>query len=176
MLLYKHENLLTLKDADIFDNAQNLPVDNWRTRKAARAITFSNDGRVYLLKMANQNYHKLPGGGVDKGESLEETLYRELLEEIGCPAKVTQELGEIVEYRNDEKLIQYSYCFIAKQTNSLTETTLEKGEINDGAQTVIAKNIDEAIKLLENDKPKNYEGHFIRLRDLRFLREAKSVS
>lgn len=169
------KHLLTLKDSDVFDSARNQLSEEWRTRKAARACVFGDKGEIYLLRMSTYHYHKLPGGGVDEGESLEDAVYRELLEEIGCHAKVEKELGEIIEYRNAEKQVQYSYCYIAKKTGPLISTALEESEIEEGAETVIAKNIDDAIRLLKNDVPTSYEGHFIRLRDLRFLREAKSV-
>ena len=169
------KHLLTLTDEDVFKNSKNMPTDNFYKRRAARAVVCGNKGEVYLLKMSTHNYHKLPGGGVDNGESLEDALYRELLEEIGCPAKVKKEVGEIVEYRNDENMHQTSYCYIAEQTGALGETALEEGEIEEGAETVIAENLNEAISLLENDRPTSYEGHFIQKRDLRFLREAKSI-
>lgn len=168
------KQLLTLRDEDLFTGAKNRMPDGWFKRTAARAVLFSDAGEVYLLKMAARNYHKLPGGGVNDGEPLKNALYRELLEEIGCPAEITDELGEVIEYRNDEEMEQHSYCYIAKQSGPLGETALEEGEVDDGAETVVAKNIDEAIALLENDEPTNYEGHFIRQRDLCFLREAKA--
>jgi len=169
------KHLLTLKDKNVFNGAQNMPSNGWFNRSAARAVVLGDNGEVYLLKMSTYNYHKLPGGGVDENEALHEAVYRELLEEIGCPAQIEKEVGEIIEYRNNEKMEQHSYCYTAKQTGPLRDTALEAGEIEEGAETIVAKNIDEAIKLLEEDKPTNYEGHFIRLRDLRFLREAKSV-
>jgi ADP-ribose pyrophosphatase YjhB (NUDIX family) len=169
------DHLLTLRDTDVFDDAQNLPSEDWPRRDAARAVVFGENGEVYLLKMSTRHYHKLPGGGVDEAESLEAAVHRELLEEVGCPAKLDKELGEVVEYRNDEELEQHSYCYTATQTGPIGNTALEEGEIAEGAQTVIAKDIEEAIELLENDRPTNYVGHFIRLRDLRFLRQAKSV-
>lgn len=169
------QHLLTLTDKDVFKDTANLPVENWFKRTAARAIIFGDNGEVYLLHMSKNNYHKLPGGGVDEGESLENTVERESLEEIGCPIAIGEELGEVIEYRNDEKMEQHSFCFIARQAGPVGDTALEEGEIEIGAQTVIAKDIDEAIKLLENDRPASYEGHFIRLRDLRFLHEAKAL-
>jgi ADP-ribose pyrophosphatase YjhB (NUDIX family) len=169
-------HLLTLKDEDLFTDAKNRMPEGWFKRTAARAVLFSEIGEVYLLKMSTRHYHKLPGGGVNEGESLETALSRELLEEIGCSAAIKGELGEIIEYRNREEMEQHSYCYIAKQSGPIGDTALEDGEVDDGAETVVAKNIDEAIMLLENDKPTNYEGHFIRQRDLRFLREAKRLS
>lgn len=169
------KHLLTLKDEDVFNGAHNLPSDGWFSRSAARAVVLGDSGEVYLLKMSAHNYHKLPGGGVNKNEPLHEALYRELLEEIGCPARIETEVGEIIEHRNDHKMEQHSYCYTANQTGPLRDTALEADEKDKGAETVVAGDIDEAIKLLEADKPTSYEGHFIRLRDLRFLREAKSV-
>ncbi|HET6746943.1 MAG TPA: NUDIX domain-containing protein [Candidatus Saccharimonadales bacterium] len=168
------KQLLTLRDEDVFTDAKNLTPDGWFTRNAARAVLFSDTGEVYLLKMSARHYHKLPGGGVNEGEPREDALYRELLEEVGCPATIESELGEIVEYRNGMQMEQHSYCYIARQSAPLGETALEEGELEEGAETVVAKNIDEAIALLENDEPTNYGGHFIRQRDLCFLREAKA--
>ncbi len=167
--------LVVIRDSDVFDGANNLDNEGWRVRYAARAVVFGENNCVYLLKMATQGYHKLPGGGVNEGESLEDAVYRELLEEIGCPAKISSEVGEIIEYRNNEKMEQYSYCFIAHQSGQLTDPSLEEREIIDGAEMVIATSIDEAIDLLENDDPTHYGGNFIRMRDLRFLREAASL-
>ena len=167
--------LQIIRDSNVFNGSENLSSEDWFKRQAARAVLFDKDGRVYLLKMSTYNYHKLPGGGVNNGESFEDAVRRELLEEVGCPADVSTELGEIVEYRNDEKMEQHSYCYIAHQSGNLIETALEESESEEGAETVSAHTIDEAIKFLENDQPTNYEGHFIQMRDLRFLREARSV-
>ena len=168
------KHLLTLADKDVFDTPTETPIE-FHPRLAARAIVLDEYNAVYLLKMATQNYHKLPGGGVDEGESLQDAVYRELLEEIGCPAEIQQEVGGVVEYRNEWAMVQTSYCYIAKKTGPLRKTALEKDEIADGAQTIIVANIGEAITLLENDQPANYDGMFIQKRDLCLLREAKSL-
>lgn len=167
--------LATITDQDVFENSKNIPTDDFYKRRAARAITLSEDGGVYLLNMSNHRYHKLPGGGVDEGEDIHEALYRELLEEIGCPAEIISEVGEIAELRNEMKWSQRSFCFIARQSGDLVETQLEPGEIGEGAKTAIATSIDEAISILEADSPTTYEGKFIQKRDLMFLREAKNL-
>lgn len=166
--------LLTFSDTDLFESPTPF-YGEWYLRRAVRAIVLSETGDVYLLKMSARNYHKLPGGGIDAGETIEEALQRELFEEIGCPAEVTGEVGEIVEFRSEMSMEQHSYCYLAKQSGPLRETALEEDEVEDGAETVVAATIDDAIALLEADEPNNYDGKFIQKRDLTFLRAAKML-
>jgi TDG/mug DNA glycosylase family protein len=51
-------------------------------RDAVRALVLDDDGRVLLVKF-QRDWWGSPGGGVDAGESHEQALRRELLEEIG---------------------------------------------------------------------------------------------
>ena len=96
------------------------------------------------------------------------------MEEVGCKAEIIKELGIVIEYRDFENggLIQTSYCFLARQVGEQTESSLEEGELDEGMYEVKAKNIEEAINLLQNDKPDNLEGKFIQKRDIAFLKAA----
>lgn len=165
-------HLLTLTDKDILESPTTFDGE-WHVRRAARAIVLNEQSEVYLLKMSARNYHKLPGGGIDTGEAVHDALQRELFEEIGCPAEVTGEVGAIVEFRSEMGMEQHSYCYLAKQSGPLRKTALEEDEIEDGAETIVAATIDDAIALLEKDEPNNYDGKFIKQRDLTFLRAAK---
>lgn len=42
-----------------------------------------------------RDYFETPGGGVEKGESLEDALIREIEEEIGCICEIKEYLGVV---------------------------------------------------------------------------------
>ena len=57
------------------------------------------EGKVLLIH-TNKGDYKFPGGGVKKGEEIEETLKREIAEETGFSLKVMGDvIGEVVETR-----------------------------------------------------------------------------
>lgn len=53
------------------------------------------DGKVLMLKHAQKNFWDLPGGRIDENESIEETLQRELHEEL--PSATHVEIGSIMD-------------------------------------------------------------------------------
>lgn len=167
--------ILTIKEQDIVPGAPLRDTSGFQKREASRAVVLDDSGGVYLLKVGLHNYHKLPGGGIDPGEDIESALTRELKEEIGCEAEIICEIGSVIEYRDQLELVQTSYYFLTKQTGEQVAPTLEEGEIAEGLHEVKARNIEEAIKLLENDKTDDYEGMFIKLRDLTLLKVAKEL-
>ena len=168
------KTLLTINQQGIILDSPKQDSLSFRKREAARAVLLDSNDQVYLLNVSNHDYHKLPGGGIDEGESIEKALMRELMEEVGCKAEIIKELGIVIEYRDFENggLIQTSYCFLARQVGEQTESSLEEGELDEGMYEVKAKNIEEAINLLQNDKPDNLEGKFIQKRDIAFLKAA----
>jgi len=170
------KNILTINEADINPESKSVSKEGFNERQAARAIVLNDKKEVALLNVSKHNYHKLPGGGVEPGEDLAIALERELLEEIGCTAKITSELGVIIEYRDQWRLKQTSYCYIAIQYGEIKNPEFTTEELQEGFEVIWVKNIDEAIKLLEIDMPDNYDGSFIKLRDLTLLKEYQKSS
>ncbi|MFA6194326.1 MAG: NUDIX domain-containing protein [Patescibacteria group bacterium] len=147
-------------------------IEKFEVRRAARAVVFDNDKNIGILYVGKYNYHKLPGGGLEGDESIEEALKRECLEEIGCNIEIFEELGEIIEYRDEWLLKQHSYCYLANMVGDKGRPDFTQKEIETGFE-IKWVSLEEAIKLLENDKPEDYEGGFIQIRDGRFLKEAE---
>jgi 8-oxo-dGTP diphosphatase len=166
---------LTIHEADIYPERQDLDPKDFRERNAARAVVLDGENRVALLHATTYNYHKLPGGGVEDGEDMALALQRELVEEIGCEADVVADVGEIIEYRDEWGLRQTSHCYLARQKGVKRPPSFTQSEIDEGFEIVWAHDIAAAISLLEQDLPQNYDGLFIQRRDLTLLRAAQAL-
>jgi 8-oxo-dGTP pyrophosphatase MutT (NUDIX family) len=146
-----------------------------KKRFAVRAVLLDENGLTPVVFASKMNYHKIPGGGVEKGESKIKALIREIYEEAGCTAEIEGEIGKITEYRSKFKWFQYqtSYCFHGKIVKK-GKPHFDQGEVKEGFKMGWLT-LDEAIETLRNDKPRDYEGSFIQQRDLAFLEEAKKL-
>ncbi|MDE1824763.1 MAG: NUDIX domain-containing protein [Candidatus Micrarchaeota archaeon] len=159
---------------DVHEGASDKILPNYRFRRAARAVVFDGNGNVALMHIPELNYHKLPGGGIERGESVEEALRREVLEEVGYRIKIGKPLGIIIEYRNRRKLLQVSYCFTAKILGKELGTRFTKAEKYEGFAPMWVK-IDKAISLIRS-APVDYDGGFVIARDVKFLAKAKAMN
>jgi len=89
------------------------------TGKTATAIIPYPDGKILLIKRNTRpfiGYWGLPGGRMDPGETIEQTIVRECKEETGLDVAVVRTVGEYVE-RGIKDYVEYEYyptCFVVK--------------------------------------------------------------
>ena len=140
---------------------------------SARGVMLNDENKIPILFVSKYNYHKLPGGGIEQSESKYEALKREITEETGCKIEIQGEVGEIALYFTRFKVEQHSYCYFGKIIKKgIPQFTKE--EIEEGFELQWYK-LSEALEVLKNDNPDNYEGSLIQRRDIEFLKEAKEL-
>jgi 8-oxo-dGTP diphosphatase len=87
------------------DHHAGMPDDTRRQRIAAYGVCRDDEGRILLARASSsltlQGRWFLPGGGVDHGESPEESLVREIEEESGLAV----ELGTFLDVLSDVRTL-----------------------------------------------------------------------
>ena len=90
------------------------------TGKTATAIIPFPDDRILLVKRDTvpfKGYWALPGGRMEAGEPVEQTIIREVKEETRLDVAIVQALGEYVEkgVKDDVEYEYYPTCFVVKK-------------------------------------------------------------
>ena len=89
------------------------------TGKTATAIIPFPQNKILLIKRNTVpfvGYWALPGGRMDPGENVEQTIVRECKEETGLDVTVVYKVGEYIE-RGIKDEVEYEYfptCFVVK--------------------------------------------------------------
>lgn len=90
-----------------------------------------DDGKILLSYEVNTDQWFIPGGGLEKGENLEECCIRELAEETGYLVLPQKQFLTINEYYQDWLFVShYFICEVAGKTErKLTQREVESGLI-----------------------------------------------
>ena len=109
------------------------PLNEPKVRYASRGIVIRDDGKIALFYKSKMNEYKLPGGGIDEGETSIDAFKREVLEEVGCEVKNIKLLGYTEERKSKMNFNQFSYVFSAEVSKDLGKLNLTEKEIGEGA-------------------------------------------
>lgn len=115
-----------ITDGDIFGGTFRLLESV--SRYASRGVLIDDQLNVAMMYMSKHSLYKLPGGGIEAGETREEALLREIKEETGHEAEIIYELGYIEEHKCRNNFMQISYCFLAKARRSDSAASLSDSE------------------------------------------------
>ena len=89
------------------------------TGKTSTAIIPYPDNKILLIKRNTKpfvGYWALPGGRMDPGEIIQQTIVREVKEETGLDSAIVSIVGEYVEkgIKDDVEYEYYPTCFVVK--------------------------------------------------------------
>jgi 8-oxo-dGTP diphosphatase len=71
-------------------------------RPGSYAVLFNEKGEAGIVK-TDEGYYFLAGGGIEDGETPEETLHREVKEEAGLFMDITSSIGTVAEHYHDKE-------------------------------------------------------------------------
>jgi len=114
-------------------NEINLQNGTEIIRHAVRAVIFI-EGKILMAHLGKTDEYKFPGGGRKDGETVNEALKREVLEEVGYNVtKIGEKIGVITEYDVAKEGEQYyfkmiSEYYIAEVENIQLKQNLEDNE------------------------------------------------
>jgi len=159
------------------ENITEEELKDFKHRNAVRVIIFDNEGKIALVYAKINKYYELPGGGVEKDETLEEGSLREAKEEAGCDIKIVEGVGVVKEYLKDKKLINETFCFKTKIVGNKCELKLNQDEIDEGMD-IIWVDVRKAIMLINTNKNESKFAtplgvKYTKIRDLTFLEQVK---
>ena len=104
------------------------------TGKTSTAIIPFPSNRILLVKRDTvpfKGYWALPGGRVDPGETVEQTIVREVKEETGLDVALVRKIGEYIEngVKDDVEYEYYPTCFLVKMVGG--EIKRQESEIKE---------------------------------------------
>lgn len=148
-----------------------------KIKNAARTVIVDENNLVALINVRDGEYFKIPGGGIEVGETEIDAAKREALEESGCDIEILEKIGEQEFVDNNPEFgetLHHSVCFLAKKIGNSTETHFDNWE-KSNKMTLIWVTFSEAISLFSKVTTSDYFGSEINKRDFEFVLKAKDI-
>jgi len=102
---------------------------------AASAIVKDTTGKILLHRRSDSNTWSIPGGAMEIGESIRETIIREVEEETGLKVEIEYLTGvysnpkHVIEYSDGEIRQEFSLCFACKIVRGKLQVSNESFEV-----------------------------------------------
>lgn len=99
------------------------------------AVVLDDAGRLLMIHRTDNDLWAIPGGGHDIGESIADTVVREVREETGVEVEVMAvtglytDPGHVMAYDDGEVRQQFSICFRARPIGGALRTSSESKEV-----------------------------------------------
>jgi len=115
-------------------NDPNAPTANSVVASVVAAVR-NDGGELLMIHRTDNGLWALPGGGHDIGESISQTVVREVREETGIEVAVTGLVGiytdpkHVIAYDDGEVRQQFSICFTARPLGGTLTNSSESREV-----------------------------------------------
>jgi ADP-ribose pyrophosphatase YjhB (NUDIX family) len=102
---------------------------------AVTAFVQDEAGRVLMIRRTDSGKYAIPGGGQEFGETISQTVVREVKEETGIDVEVTDLIGvytdpgHVIAYTDGEVRQEFSICFRARPIGGELRTSSESSEV-----------------------------------------------
>ena len=146
-------------------------------KNAARTVIVDENNLVALIDVRGGEYYKIPGGGIEVGESEEQAAKREAREEAGCKIEIIKKIGEQQFVDNNSKfgeMTHHSVCYLAKKIGDKKETSFDDWE-KSNQMKLIWVTFSKAIELFSGVTTTDFFGSEINKRDFGFVLQAQEL-
>jgi ADP-ribose pyrophosphatase YjhB (NUDIX family) len=102
---------------------------------AVTAFVQDDQGRILMIRRTDNDLYAIPGGGQEIGETITQTVVREVKEETGIDVEVTgligiySDPGHIIAFADGEVRQEFSICFRARPIGGALTTSSESKEV-----------------------------------------------
>lgn len=126
-------NLKSVARVDYIDDPNAPEINN--VVPSVVAVVEDDAGRILLIHKTDNKLWALPGGAHEKGESIRDTVVREVNEETGYDVEPYTITGiytnpqHVIAYDDGEVRQQFSICFAARLIGGNRRTSTESSEV-----------------------------------------------
>lgn len=148
-------------------------------REIVRAIVVDDDGYFYFARLDRDDIFEpcvvieTSGGGVEKGEDLQEAIKRELLEELGAKVEIIDKIGVVSDYYNLIGRHNINHYFLCKAL-SFGKNHLTEDEVNAFHLTTLKLKYEDAVAYYQKNLTSKL-GRLIFNREMPILKRAKEM-
>jgi ADP-ribose pyrophosphatase YjhB (NUDIX family) len=102
---------------------------------AVTAVIRDDAGRLLMIRRTDNDLYAIPGGAQEIGETISQTVIREVKEETGIDVEVTDLIGiysdpnHVIAFTDGEVRQEFSICFHAHPTGGELRTSSESKEV-----------------------------------------------
>jgi ADP-ribose pyrophosphatase YjhB (NUDIX family) len=102
---------------------------------AVTAFVLEESGRLLMIRRTDNDLYAIPGGAQEIGETISQTVVREVREETGILVEVTGLIGvysdpeHVIAFADGEVRQEFSLCFRARPVQGELRTSSESKEV-----------------------------------------------